>query len=105
MHAEYVAGMQPQQGWSRQAVLPLRRVVAALSCGGDPHACCRLSEKIRAARVNKERALQLQEKAHLAAQEAEYDKVYDTVGENASTVGSADNVCNQHFRQSGSLNP
>lgn len=40
---------------------------------------CRLAEKIRAARVNKERALQLQEKAQLAAQEAEYDKVYDTV--------------------------
>lgn len=40
---------------------------------------CRLAEKIRAARVNKERALQLQEKAQLAAQEAEYNKVYDTV--------------------------
>ena len=44
--------------------------------------CClhnRLAEKIRAARVNKERSLQLQEKARLTAQEAEYDKVYDTV--------------------------
>jgi hypothetical protein len=39
----------------------------------------RLAEKIRAARVNKERSLQLQEKAALAAQEAEYDKVYDKV--------------------------
>lgn len=47
--------------------------------------------------MNKERALQLQEKAHLAAQEAEYDKVYDTVGEAASTVGSGENVRNQHF--------
>lgn len=41
----------------------------------------RLAEKLRAARVNKERALQLQEKAQLAAQEAEYDKVYDTVSD------------------------
>lgn len=43
--------------------------------------CCagRLAEKIRAARVNKERAMQLQEKAQLAAQEAEYDHVYDKV--------------------------
>lgn len=39
----------------------------------------RLAEKIRAARVNKERALQLKEKAQLAAQEEEYDKVYDKV--------------------------
>lgn len=46
-------------------------------CSCDP--ACRLAEKIRAARVNKERALQLQEKAQIAAQEAEYDKVYDTV--------------------------
>eukprot|EP00877_Chromochloris_zofingiensis_P008487 jgi/Chrzof1/3892/Cz13g12110.t1 len=38
-----------------------------------------LAKKIRAARVNKERALQLQEKASLAAQEAEYDKAYDTM--------------------------
>lgn len=36
---------------------------------------------IRTARVNKERALQLQEKAQIAAQEAEYDKVYDTVSD------------------------
>lgn len=46
------------------------------------HGCvcrCRLAKKIRAARVNKERALQLQEKASLAAQEAEYDKAYDTM--------------------------
>ena len=42
-------------------------------------AACRLAEKIRAARVNKERSLQLQEKAQLAAQAAEYDKLYDTV--------------------------
>jgi hypothetical protein len=41
---------------------------------------CRLAEKIRAARVNKERSLQLQEKAALVAQEAEYDRVYDKVG-------------------------
>jgi hypothetical protein len=40
---------------------------------------CRLAEKIRAARVNKERSLQLQEKAALAAQEAEHDRVYDKV--------------------------
>lgn len=40
---------------------------------------CRLAEKIRAARVNKERALQLQEKTQLQAAEAEYDKVYDKV--------------------------
>lgn len=49
-----------------------------------PHA--RLAEKIRAARVNKERSLQLQEKAQLAAQEAEYNKVYDTVSGHASTM-------------------
>jgi hypothetical protein len=44
-----------------------------------PHTRHRLAEKIRAARVNKERSLQLQEKARLTAQEAEYDKTYDTV--------------------------
>jgi hypothetical protein len=50
--------------------------------------CCRLAEKIRAARVNKERSLQLQEKAQIAAQEAEYDKVYDTVGHAMTQAGS-----------------
>jgi hypothetical protein len=38
-----------------------------------------LAEKIRLARVNKERQLQLQEKAELARQEKEYDKLYDEV--------------------------
>jgi hypothetical protein len=47
---------------------------------------CRLAEKIRAARVNKERSLQLQEKAALAAQDAEYDKVYDKVSSSQSAI-------------------
>jgi hypothetical protein len=60
----------------------------------DQVSCCparvllhaRLAEKIRAARVNKERSLQLQEKAQLAAQEKEYDKVYDTVSDRTATM-------------------
>lgn len=48
----------------------------------DMAGACRLAEKIRAARVNKERSLQLQEKAALVAQEAEYDRVYDKVSSN-----------------------
>jgi hypothetical protein len=53
--------------------------------------CCsnRLAEKIRAARVNKERSLQLQEKAALAAQEAEYDRVYDKVSTICSSTATA----------------
>jgi hypothetical protein len=45
-------------------------------------ACClvgRLAEKLRAARVNKERALQLQQKAKQAAEEAEHHMLYDKV--------------------------
>jgi hypothetical protein len=39
----------------------------------------RLAEKIRQARVNKERALQVREKEELARQEAEYHRRYDQV--------------------------
>lgn len=39
----------------------------------------RLREKLRMARVNKERALQLQERAALVAKEAEYERAFDEV--------------------------
>lgn len=55
--------------------------------------CRRLAEKIRAARVNKERSLQLQEKAQIAAQEAEYDKVYDTVGHAGDPISNVSARC------------
>lgn len=45
----------------------------------DPPHRCRLAEKIRMARVQKERELQLREKADIAAQQAQYDKAYDEV--------------------------
>jgi hypothetical protein len=40
------------------------------------HAICRLAEKIRLAKVNKERSLQLHEKAQAKAQAAEYDNAF-----------------------------
>lgn len=46
---------------------------------------CRLAEKIRLARVAKERQLQLQEKAQLAAQEAQYERTFDQVGLRAAS--------------------
>ncbi len=38
----------------------------------------RLAEKIRAARVNKERAVQLQEKQQMATMQAQYDAAFNT---------------------------
>ena len=38
---------------------------------------CRLAEKIRIAKVTRERALQIQEKAQIKAQDAEYNQTFN----------------------------
>ena len=43
-----------------------------------PHHIRRLAEKIRVAKVAKERSLQLQEKAQIRVQQAEYNTAFDT---------------------------
>ncbi|WIA31853.1 hypothetical protein OEZ86_002718 [Tetradesmus obliquus] len=63
-----------------------------------------LAEKIRAARVNKERSLQLQEKAALVAQEAEYDRVYDKVMMQQDSEGlAAQQAAEAARREAGKL--
>eukprot|EP00775_Hariotina_reticulata_P009667 gene9667-9826_t len=63
-----------------------------------------LSEKLRVARVNKERALQLQEKAKLAAEETEHHMLYDKMMMAQDAAGlAAQEAAEAARRQAGKL--
>lgn len=56
----------------------------------SPYACAaRLAEKIRIAKMNKERAMQLQEKAHLQAEQREYDNTFNKYVDEVETAAEA----------------